>query len=78
VTGNAFLDLVALPVAFGLVGFIEPCSIGSTLIFIKAMEGKPPAVKLTQMSLFAGFRAAFIGILGAAAVIVGGAFFAFQ
>jgi cytochrome c-type biogenesis protein len=78
VTGNAFLDLVALPVAFGLVGFIEPCSIGSTLIVIKAMEGKPPAVKLAQMSLFAGFRAAFIGILGAAAVIVGGAFFGFQ
>lgn len=77
-TGNAFLDLVALPVAFGLVGFIEPCSIGSTLIFIKAMEGKPPAAKLTQGSLFAGCRAAFIGILGAAAVIVGGAFFGFQ
>jgi cytochrome c-type biogenesis protein len=77
-TGNAFLDLLALPVAFGLFGFIEPCSIGSTLIFIKTMEGKPPAVKLLQMSLFAGFRAGFIGILGAAAVIVGAAFFDFQ
>ncbi|MGH8690499.1 MAG: hypothetical protein ACREUS_05665 [Burkholderiales bacterium] len=42
------------------------------------MEGKPPAVKLVQMSLFAGFRAGFIGILGAAAVIAGGAFFGFQ
>jgi cytochrome c-type biogenesis protein len=78
VTGNLFLDLVALPVAFGLVGFIEPCSIGSTLIFIKTMEGKPPAMKLAQMALFAGFRAAFVGILGAAAVIVGAAFFGFQ
>ena len=77
-TGNPFLDLVALPLAFGLVGFIEPCSIGSTLIFIKTMEGKPPATKLAQMALFAGFRAVFIGMLGAAAVIVGGAFFGFQ
>jgi cytochrome c-type biogenesis protein len=77
-TGNPFLDLVALPVAFGLLGFIEPCSIGSTLIFIKTMEGKPAAMKLVQMSLFAGFRAAFIGILGATAVVVGGAFFGFQ
>lgn len=77
-TGNAFLDLVALPVAFGLFGFIEPCSIGSTLVFIKTVEGKPRAVKLMQTSLFAGFRAAFIGILGAAAVLVGSAFFGFQ
>jgi hypothetical protein len=57
VTGNPFLDLVALPIAFGLFGFIEPCSIGSTLIFVKAMEGKPAPVKLAQVSLFAGFRA---------------------
>jgi cytochrome c-type biogenesis protein len=78
VTGNPLLDLVALPVAFGLVGFIEPCSIGSTIIFIKAMEGKPPSAKLAQIWLFAGFRAAFIGLLGAAAVVVGSAFFAFQ
>jgi cytochrome c-type biogenesis protein len=78
VTGNPFLDLVALPIAFGLFGFIEPCSIGSTLIFVKAMEGKPAPVKLAQVSLFAGFRAAFIGILGAIAVMVGGAFFGFQ
>jgi hypothetical protein len=78
VTGNPFLDLVALPIAFGLFGFIEPCSIGSTLIFVKAMEGKPAPVKLAQVSLFAGSRAAFIGILGAIAVMVGGAFFGFQ
>lgn len=77
-TGNALLDFVALPVAFGLVGFIEPCSIGSTLIFIKTVEGRPAAGKLVQMSLFAAFRAAFIGLLGVAAVMVGAAFFAFQ
>lgn len=77
-TGNAFLDLVALPVAFGLVGFVEPCSIGSALVFIKTIEGRPAVAKLVQMSLFAGFRAGFIGLLGAAAVLVGAAFFGFQ
>jgi cytochrome c-type biogenesis protein len=78
VTGNPFLDLAVLPVAFGLFGFIEPCSIGSTLIFVKVMESKPAAVKLAQVALFAGFRALFIGLLGAIAVVVGGAFFGFQ
>jgi cytochrome c-type biogenesis protein len=78
VTGNAFLDFVALPVAFGLIGFIEPCSIGSTLIFIKVLENKSAAVKLAQAASFALSRAAFIGMLGVIAVLVGGAFFAFQ
>lgn len=77
-TGNPFLDLIALPIGFGLFGFIEPCSIASTLIFVKVMEGKAAAVKLAQVVLFALFRAAFIGILGVAAVLVGSAFFGFQ
>lgn len=77
-TGNPLLDLVVLPIAFGLVGFIEPCSIGSTLIFIKVMEGKSAAQKLAQVATFALGRAAFIGILGAIAVLVGSAFFGFQ
>jgi cytochrome c-type biogenesis protein len=78
VTGNPFLDLVALPVGFGLFGFIEPCSLGSTLIFVKAMEGKSAQLKIAQVSLFAGVRAVFIGLLGVAAVLVGAAFFGFQ
>src|SRR6267378_179070 len=77
-TGNPFLDLVALPIAFGLFGFIEPCSIGSSLIFLKAMEGNSAPVMLAQVSLFALCRALFIGILGAAAVFLGGVFFGFQ
>jgi cytochrome c-type biogenesis protein len=78
VTGNPFLDLVALPLGFGLIGFVEPCSLGSTLIFIKALEGRPAAAKLAQVWLFALCRAGFIGALGAIAVIVGSAFFGFQ
>jgi hypothetical protein len=48
---------ILLPIGLGLFGFIEPCSIGSTLVFIKVMEGKTTAVKLWQVSsLFAGLR----------------------
>ena len=77
-TGNPLLDLVLLPIGFGLFGFVEPCSLGSTLIFIKALEGRPAAAKLVQVSLFALCRAVFIGGLGALAVLVGSAFFGFQ
>ena len=77
-TGNPVLDLLVLPVAFGLVGFIEPCSLGSTLIFIKVIEGKSAPMRIAQVAAFAVGRAAFIGLLGAIAVLVGTAFFGFQ
>jgi cytochrome c-type biogenesis protein len=70
--------LFALPIGLGLIGFVEPCSIGSTLIFIKVMEGRPVAVKLWQVTVFTATRAVFVGALGAVAVLVGSAFIGFQ
>jgi cytochrome c-type biogenesis protein len=77
-TGRPLFDLVILPLVFGLIGFIEPCSLGSTLIFIKVIEGKRVATRIAQTFAFAAGRAAFIGLLGAIAVLVGTAFFGFQ
>ena len=70
--------LVLLPLGFGLLGFVEPCSIGSTLIVIKSLEGKSGASKLAQVSLFAATRAIFIGLLGMIAVVLGAAFLGLQ
>jgi len=71
-------NLFILPTALGLFGFIEPCSIGSSLIFIKYLEGKGGAQKLAETALFALSRALFIGALGVVAVLVGSAFLGFQ
>lgn len=70
--------LFVLPAGLGLVGFIEPCSIGSSLLFLKYLENAGAAEKVRQTALFAATRAAFIGLLGVAAVAVGGGFVAFQ
>jgi len=70
--------LVLLPLGFGLLGFVEPCSIGSTLIVIKSLEGKSGASKLAQVSLFAATRATFVGLLGMIAVVLGAAFLGLQ
>jgi cytochrome c-type biogenesis protein len=69
---------ILLPIGLGLFGFVEPCSIGSTLIVIKQLEGKSAADKLAQIVVFAGTRAAFIGLLGVLAVLLGTAFLGFQ
>lgn len=71
-------QLLVLPAALGLIGFVEPCSIGSSLLFVKYLEDKSAAEKIRQTALFAVTRAVFIGALGVAAVAVGGAFVSFQ
>ncbi|MBI4273979.1 MAG: hypothetical protein HY659_04700 [Rhizobiales bacterium] len=67
-----------LPIGLGLFGFIEPCSIGSTLVFVKMMEGRATATKIAQVSIFALTRAVFIGLLGILAVVIGSAFLGLQ
>ncbi len=71
-------DLLLLPVVLGLLGFVEPCSIGSSLLFIKAVERKPVATKLMQAAVFTATRAVFIGLLGVLAALLGAAFIGFQ
>lgn len=75
---ESLVAAVLLPIGLGLFGFIEPCTIGSTLVFVKVMEGRPAAVKLWQVGVFTATRALFIGALGAVAVLVGSAFIGFQ
>ena len=70
--------LFFLPAGLGLFGFIEPCSIGSTLLFVKYLEHEGAAEKIRQTALFAATRAIFIGLLGIAAVVIGSGFVAFQ
>ena len=77
-SGAEVIATFLLPVGLGLFGFVEPCSIGSTLLFIKLIEGKRGVVKVEQVAMFAFTRAIFIGLLGAAAAVIGSAFFRFQ
>ena len=71
-------SLVLLPMGLGLLGFVEPCSLGSTLIVVKQLEGKSAAHKLAQVGTFAGTRAVFIGLLGILAAVLGAAFLGLQ
>lgn len=39
-------QVVLLPIFLGLLGFVEPCSIGSTLLVLKQIEGLPTRAKI--------------------------------
>lgn len=67
-----------LALGLGLLGFIEPCSVGGHLLFLKVVEGREQAFKLRQTAVFAATRAVFMGALGALAALVGQAFFTLQ
>lgn len=67
-----------LPIGLGLLAFIEPCALGATLLFIKLVEGKPPAVQLGQALGFMLTRGLLMGALGASVAWIGGTFFSLQ
>jgi cytochrome c-type biogenesis protein len=71
-------ELTSLLLLLGLLGFVEPCSIGSSLIFIKYLEHKEASRKVAETVLFAVTRALFIGLLGLAAALLGAAFLGVQ
>lgn len=75
---TALAGTILLPIGLGLLGFIEPCSIGATLVMVKVLEGQSPARQLAQMGLFAATRAGFIGLAGALAAGLGTVFLGFQ
>lgn len=76
-TGFTLTAALLVPFGLGLLGFVEPCTIGSTLIFVKHIEGQDADRKLAEVGVFAATRALFIGGL-ALAVALGSAFLGFQ
>jgi cytochrome c-type biogenesis protein len=71
-------ELLLLAFALGLLGFLEPCSLGATALFIKFLEGKSVRATLTQVGAFTASRMLLIGALGATAALIGTAFIGFQ
>lgn len=71
-------DLFLLPAGLGLLGFIEPCTVGSSLLFLQYLEGRSPREQVAQTVTFTIARAVLMGTLGVAAVYAGRAFVDFQ
>ncbi len=66
-----FLSLVVLPVALGLLGFVEPCTIGGHLIFLRSQEARSRAEKIESLGIFIAARALVAGLFGALIVLAG-------
>ncbi|MBA2563891.1 MAG: sulfite exporter TauE/SafE family protein [Gemmatimonadetes bacterium] len=70
--------VVVAPLGLGVLGFVEPCTVGSSLLFVKYLEGKERSAKMLETAVFTLTRALFIGGLGAVAAFVGSTFLSVQ
>ncbi|WP_221174185.1 hypothetical protein [Rhodanobacter sp. OR444] len=67
-----------MPIGLGLLGFVEPCTMGSNLILIKHLEQLSYRNRLLQVLVYATSRALFMGLLGGFAALIGSHFFGLQ
>lgn len=74
----SLINLFFLPLGLGLLGFIEPCTIGASLLAVKYLEGASGWNKFKYMLIFSLVRGLLIGMLGLLAALVGSRFFIFQ
>lgn len=63
-------QVILIPIAFGLLGFVEPCSIGANIIFLGYLESRGSSKTLETVKFMIA-RALFLGLIGLAVGIVG-------
>lgn len=68
------LRFAGVPLALGLLGFVEPCSMGANFVFLACLRGRPFAEKLGHVVVFVLSRALFLGLLGAGVAWLGRSF----
>ncbi len=63
-------QLILVPIAFGLLGFVEPCSIGANILFLGYLQTRERS-KVFEAVKFTITRAIFLGLIGLAAGVMG-------
>ena len=71
---EAIVRFGAIPLDFGLLGFVEPCSMGANFVFLAYLRGRPFAEQLGHALSFVLSRALFLGLLGAGVAWLGRSF----
>ena len=59
------ISTVLLPIGLGLLGFLEPCSLGANLLFLNLLSKAEAGRRVRGVLEFTATRVLFLGILGA-------------
>lgn len=60
---------VLIPLGLGLIGFLEPCSLGANILFLNLLAKSTAGRRVRQALVFAATRSLFLGLLGGAAAL---------
>ena len=66
-----FQAFILIPFGLGLLGFIEPCTIGGHLIFLGTQEHRSRGEKINAVSVFVVSRTVVAGLFGALIAFLG-------
>ena len=58
------VQFVGVPLGFGLIGFVEPCSMGASFVFLAYLRDRPAAERVRHAVTFVLIRSLFLGLLG--------------
>lgn len=72
------ISFLALAFGLGLLGFVEPCSVGANGVFLASLREKHRATRLRETFRFALSRAAILGLFGLGGAFLGGLIFSAQ
>ncbi len=56
--------LILLPIGLGLLGFIEPCTIGGHLLFLDSQKSRSQPEKISAVLIFVAMRSLVAGLFG--------------
>jgi len=63
--------LILLPIGLGLLGFIEPCTIGGHLLFLDTQKNRKAHEKIRAVMVFITVRSVVAGLFGALIAFLG-------
>lgn len=64
-------EILLLPMALGLLGFVEPCVIGGHMLFVETQKNRPAKNRAIAVMAFVLTRAIVTGVFGVLVAILG-------
>jgi cytochrome c-type biogenesis protein len=74
----SFYSMIILPFVFGLIGFVEPCSMGINMMFLSSINRTSSARRIKEITVFMLVRALVLALLGLSVAFVGNRLFSFN
>lgn len=71
-------SVVFIPVLFGFIGFVEPCSIGINILFLNRIQAFDRTKRISETVLFILVRGLFLALFGLSAAFIGSKFITIQ